>query len=66
MKTVKKTVSSRKISVNGFEISVVADVSAFAHMGGFVFSLAPVLVVIETESEKYSCELKRKGIENPV
>ena len=59
MKIIKKTVSSEKITAGSLKVSATADVSAFAYPGGFVFSIRPVSIIVETESGTYSFDLKR-------
>jgi len=58
MRIIKKNVSSVKITVGDVKVSSKADVSAFTSAGGFVFSLCPVSVIVETESGTYSFDLK--------
>ena len=62
MKIIKENITSGKITAGSVKVSSTADVSAFAYPGGFVFSVCPMSIIVETESGTYGFDLKRKEL----
>ncbi|WP_421909385.1 hypothetical protein [Methanolacinia petrolearia] len=62
MKIVKEKITSGKVTAGGVKISSAADISAFVYPGGFVFSVCPISIIVETESGTYSFDLKREEL----